>query len=98
MLLIALSLTIVIEFFGYVFLTKDKLLNLFFYSVLINSTTWPGALYFYNNGFNILLVEMIVFIIEIILILNLFKIKLQKAIMISFIANLTTTLTGIIFF
>ena len=61
-------LTILIEFVVYLFFIKNTNLKLFFYSLIINCFTWPLANYVYPIWINnLILVELIVFIIEIFL-------------------------------
>jgi len=89
--------TLITELIVYFMFIKGKKLNIFLYCLLINSFTWPLAnlIYAYINLF--LLIELGVFLIELILIKILFSVGWKKAILISLVANiLTTTLSFII--
>lgn len=94
----AFFLTVSLEFLVYVLMAKIKIINLIAYSILINITTWPTAMVFYNSGISFIVIEMIVFLIEIQLIYLLFRVKYLKSVGISFVANFITSLAGIIFF
>lgn len=97
----ALGITIAAEFIVYLFFIRKNPLNLLIYAVIINAITHPIAFYIYNNlwyqteinnSFNIyfLIIEIIVFLAEILPVKLLFKIDLKKAVLISFSANLLT--------
>jgi hypothetical protein len=95
-LLLALLITIIVEFLILWFIFKDSPLKLFIYSVIINSFTLPIATYIYLNVLNnILIVELSVILIESVLIMFLFEIKYKKAIFVSLIANLVTAAIGL---
>lgn len=105
--LTALLITIAVEFAVYfVFIRKDAL-NLLFYSVLINCLTHPPAFYFYSklyyssgitDAFNIyfIIIEIIVFLAEILLIKYLLNVKTFRAVLIAFSANFVTASIGFI--
>jgi len=104
-LIIALALTITLEFLIAWALLRRTPLKLFIYSVLINCFTLPIAIYIYTHyqpqdsyhSQHLLLyfsLEFIVFAVEIPLWWLLTKIKLPKAIILSFLANLVTSLIG----
>lgn len=94
-LILALVLTILIEFFIYCLILRREFLMLFVYSALINSVTNPllnlGAMF----GFSLILLEILVFVSEIFLIKPLMKISFKKAAAISLIANLASLLIGL---
>lgn len=105
--LTALVITIAVEFAVYVVFIRKDALHLFLYSVLINCLTHPPAFYFYSklyyfsgvtDSFNIyfIIVELIVFLAEIILIKYLLNVKTFKAVIISFSANFITAAIGFI--
>lgn len=88
---LALAITIIIEFTIYWIIIRKKLLNLFFYSVLINSLTLPIANYGYSHIFNnFYLIEVLVIFAESVLIFLLVKQTYVRSLLISFIANFIT--------
>ena len=103
----ALFVTIAVEFvICFIYIRKNPLQALL-YVIIINCLTHPVAYYSYleltkNSGvtglFNIyfIIVEIIVFLAEILLIKILFQLKLTKAILISFSANLVTAILSFI--
>jgi hypothetical protein len=104
----ALFLTIAVEFIVYIFYIRSKPLVIFFYAVIINCLTHPAAFYFYsifseksnlNNNFNVyfLIIEIVVFLAEILPIKFLFNIDLKKAVLISFSANIATAALSFVF-
>ena len=97
----ALFLTIAVEFIVYMLYIRSKPLLIFFYAVIINCLTHPAAFYIYsifseksdlNNNFNIyfLIIEIVVFLAEILPIKYLFNISLKEAVLISLSANIVT--------
>lgn len=90
--------TIIIEFFVYLIFIREKVWKIFLYSLLINSVTNPIMNFLYGINFNLYILEIGVFIIEIFLIKFLFKINYKKAILISLIANLLSFILGLIIF
>ena len=92
--LLALILTIVIEFIVYSIAIRKNYGKLFLYSILINAFTNPLANLAYSLKSNFLFIEFLVILIEIPLIKYLFKIKLWKAILISVIANIVSAILG----
>lgn len=104
--LTVLFITIAVEYVVYVLFFRKDFLKLLFYAVLINLFTHPLAYYFYNyltspessSAFNIyfLIVELVVFLAETVLIMILFKIDLKKAVLLSFLSNLTTALLSFV--
>lgn len=99
----ALFITIAVEFVVYLLFIRKDPLRILLYAVLINCVTHPAAFYFYsqiadlkgiNSLFNIyfLIIELIVFLTEIILIQILFKAGWKRSAFISFTANLVTAL------
>lgn len=93
MLIQLLIFTIIVEFIVYVIAIRKNIKNLLLYAILINAFTLPLASLFYGI-LGLLLIEFFVFLIEFILIMLLFRIKWWKALIISFIANLITTIIG----
>ena len=103
----ALVITIAVEFLVYLLFIRSKILKVFIFSVVINCFTHPAAFYIYSiisekyslyDNFNIyfIIIELIVFLAEIIFIQLLFQLNLKKAILISFTANLVTALLSFI--
>lgn len=97
----ALGITIAAEFLVYLLFIRRTPLKLLLYAVIINSITHPIAFYFYNkiwynieiyNSFNIyfLIIEIIVFLAEILPVKILLKTNFKTAVLISFSANLIT--------
>ena len=97
-IIIALIVTILIEFFIYSLFLRKNYLKLLGYSILINGLTNPLANLIFNMAGLVLLIEILVFVVEIFLIKYLFRIKYLKAILISFIANLISFLIGFFIF
>jgi len=94
-LMLAWLITIVVEFFIYLFFIKKNPLKLFLYSALINSITVPLATYGYLNVLNnIFFMELIITLVESVLIMSLLKLNYKKALFISITANLVTTIIG----
>ncbi len=104
--LTVLFITIAVEYVVYVLFFRKDFFILFMYAILINLFTHPLAYYFYNyltspessSAFNIyfLIVELVVFLSETVLIMILFKIELKKAVLLSFLSNLTTALLSFV--
>lgn len=103
--LVALYLTVIMEFFIYFLLSHfriidQKIAKLFFICVVINTITNPAVNFIYRNIYgNVVVLEILVFIVESFMILLLFniltiKIKYPKAALISVIANLFSWLVG----
>lgn len=91
--LLALILTILIEFVIYSLFMRKNYAKLFLYSVLINAFTNPLAnLASIYSG--IYLIEFFVIVMEIFLIKYLLEIKYWKAILISIIANVVSAILG----
>jgi hypothetical protein len=104
----ALGLTIAVEFFVYLAFIRQKALQLFLYSVLINGLTQPAVYYLYNHftaetgvisplNIYFIIIEIVVFLTESLFIMVLFKEKYPKALLISFSANLVTALLSFLF-
>lgn len=101
MLIQLLIFTIIIEFIVYVIAIRKNIKNLLLYAVLINAFTLPIAYVISGilGSLFLFLIEFFVFLIEFVLIMLLFRIKWWKALVISFIANLITTIiSGILGF
>lgn len=95
-IILALLITITVEFLILYLIFKDSPLKLFSYSVLINSFTLPIATYIYLNVLNnLFMVEISVILVESVLIMLLLEIKYKKAIFISIIANSVTAIIGL---
>lgn len=96
-IILALLITIIVEFLILYLIFKDSPLMLFGYSVLINSFTLPIATYIYLNVLNnLFMVEISVILVESVLIMLLLEIKYKKAIFISIIVNSVTAVIGLI--
>lgn len=102
--LFSFILTILFEFIiVWLFLRKNyNEKQLFFYVFLINLFTWPIAnllnVYdFYTNFYPVLFIEIGVVLVESILLKILLKIKYGKSLLISFLANLTSFIIGLMF-
>ncbi len=96
--LLALVLTIVVEFIIISFFIRKKYISIFLYSALINCFTWPIANYFYGGNFsNFIIIEMAVFLVEGVLIKLLFEINYKKAFLIAFVANIVTAFMTFLF-
>ncbi len=103
----ALIITIAVEYIVYLLFIRGKPFQTLFYTVIINCLTHPVAYFCYSQLiekyditelFNIyfLIVEIIVFLAEIALVKILFNIKLSKAVLISFTANLVTAILSFV--
>ncbi len=98
-LLYTLLLTILLEFLVIWIFFRKKPLKVLFYTILINCLTLPLATYGYNYIIsNLVLVEIMVILAESLLIMLLFKIKYGKALLISAVANVVSTLVGLLIF
>jgi len=65
----------------------------------MNLATHPPALYLYQNLWpNFIAIELVVFLVESILLMLLLGVKYKKALLLSFIANLITATTSLLFF
>jgi predicted neutral ceramidase superfamily lipid hydrolase len=96
-LVIAWILTISIEFIIIWVFEKKEPLKLLFYSFLVNSITLPLASYTYFHIYpNLIMVEGLVVIIEGVFLKYLLNIDYKRAILLSFTANLSTFLVGVI--
>lgn len=96
--ILALFLTISIEFVVYWLFIKKDMQRLLLYSVLINCFTHPVASFFFQGTItSFLLIEIVVFIVESFLLMWLLEIKIQKSLVISLVANLITAMLSIIF-
>ena len=94
----AFVLTILIEFLVVFILFRKDPKKLFFYSVLINAFTHPLATtMFFSFPNEFLLIEIGVFLVEIVLWMKLLEIKVEKAVLLSFVANFVTAGIGLLF-
>jgi len=89
-------LTFLIELIVYFIFIRERKLKIVYYCFLINLFTWPLANIFYVIFQQFYLIEFFVILIEGFLILLLFKLKWEKAIIISLISNMITA--GLSFF
>ncbi len=87
-----LILTIIIEYLVFLWFIKKDYLNLFLYSLIINSITLPAGTYLIWHGWSFFVVEMGIFIAETILIKFLLKQRWREALKISLAANGITSL------
>lgn len=94
--LLALILTIIIEFVVYSISIRKNYWKLFLYSILINAFTNPLANLAYSIKSSFLFIEFLVVLIEIPLIKYLLEIKYWKAILISIIANVISVFLGLL--
>jgi hypothetical protein len=98
-LVVALILTILIEYIVYLIFISKEPMKLFLYSVLINSFTNPLFNYLLDFRFHELYyLEILVAIVESILIMLLMEISYPKALFVSITANLASLLIGLAIF
>jgi len=96
--LLALLITIGVEFLVYWVFIRKTPLKLFFFSVIINTLTQPLANFSYQYVLhNFILIEILVIIAESVLILLLLKQSVQKSIAISIVANTLTAILSFLF-
>jgi hypothetical protein len=89
-------ITVIIEFVIIWSFIREKPLKLFFYSILINSITLPLATGIYTYFFhNLLLMETLVFLVEIVLLKAVLEINYSRAIIISFMTNIISFVVGL---
>lgn len=98
--ILGLCLTILVEFaIIYLFIRKNPL-QLLLYSFLINLLTLPSATYIFNKFssslLSLIVLEIAVFLVESLLLTRFLKIKYKKALLISFITNLLTSIMGVL--
>ena len=90
-LILTFLFTLFIELGIYVVFIKKDIKQIFLYAVLINAFTQPFLNFIYHYAYhNLYVLEAAVFVIEAVLISLLFKIKFQRAALISFTANFIT--------
>jgi hypothetical protein len=95
-LILALLITIIVEFLIFYLFFRKSPLKLFIYSVLINSFTLPLATYIYIYILNnFLIAEIMVVLVESVLIMLLMEIKYKKSVLISIVANLVSAIIGL---
>jgi len=95
--LLALILTIIIEFIVYSIFIKKNYGKLFLYSVLINGFTNPLAnlISTYTKiPTALLILEFFVIVVEVFFIKSLLEVKYWKAILISIVANIISWILG----
>jgi hypothetical protein len=89
-------ITVIIEFVIIWSFIREKPVKLFFYSILINSITLPLAtgmyIYFFHN---LLLIECLVFLVEVVLLKAVLEITYSRAIIISLLANIISLIVGL---
>lgn len=96
--ILALIITIVIEFIIIWVLLRIKPGQALAYSVLINSLTLPLATYIYQSIVsNFVLVEVGIFLVESFSLAQLLARRYWKVIWVTFIANLTTSILSLLF-
>lgn len=101
-IILALVLTIILEFIVYAIWFRKDFLKVASYCILINLLTVPlanlfyGILFLSQNPWVILIIEIMVILVEILLIALLFNMKYWKALILSFIANLISTILGLV--
>lgn len=96
---IALLLTIGLEWLVYVLVFRKEPGKLLFYSILINASTEPLALFSYQNLLpNFWLVETAVVGVESVLIALVFRLPYRRALILSFLANAFSALAGVVIF
>lgn len=90
-------ITVIIEFVIIWSFMREKPLKLFFYSILINSITLPLATGIYTYFFhNLLLMEALVFLVEVVLLKAVLDIEYSRAVIISFLANIISFIFGLL--
>ncbi len=97
-LILLFGLTIIIEYIVYIIAIRKNYWKLLGFAALINLITFPFANWFYSWINMFWLIEFFVFLLEFGLIILLMKVKWQKALIISLIANLITTLLSFVSF
>ena len=95
---LSLLVTIAVEFSIWWLFLRRGVLKLLFYALLVNVVTQPLAAYLSATVVHsILLIELMVFLVESTLIWVLLRVKMTRALLISFSANLATTLIGVVY-
>ena len=100
-ILVAILLTIILEIIVYFIWFRKEYSKTLGYCVLINLLTVPLANFFYGffsaskNIVGLLGIEIVVFLIEFVLIMFLFKMKWWKALILSFVANVFSFILGL---
>ncbi|VVB72598.1 Uncharacterised protein [uncultured archaeon] len=103
-LAIALLITILVEYAVYLIVIRKDLQKLLLYAILINTFTNPLFNYLYNYEFHewgflaLAFLEVAVAIIESVLIFFLMEVSGQKALLLSFAANLASLQVGMLVF
>ncbi len=87
-------LTFFVELFIVHLFVKKKFKRTFLYVLLINLFTWPLASLFVGLGVNFFLVEVCVVFVESILVMLLFRLGFEKSLLVSFLANGLSALSG----
>lgn len=98
-LILALLMTILIEFLVYLILTNKRVPELLLYSTLINAFTNPLLNYAYSYlNYDLILLEGLVVAVEALLIAGLMSLQPKDCLMVSFFANLASAVAGVLFF
>lgn len=96
---IALLLTIGLEWLVYLLVIRQQPGKLLFYSVLVNAATEPLALFVFQNLVpNFWLVEAAVAVTESVLLALVFRLSYRRALLLSFVANAFSASVGVIIF
>ena len=95
---VSLLVTVAVEFFiWWLFLRRDAL-RLLLYALLVNAFTQPLAVYLSATVVHsILLIEVTVFLAESALIWALLHVRIARALLVSFVANLATAMIGVVY-
>jgi hypothetical protein len=98
-LALTLGLTIALEYLVYLAWFRKQPVQLFLYAVLVNAATQPPANFAFRYlNLNLWLVELAVWLAEMLLLKFLLRISYREAAVLSLLANAVTTLTGIVLF
>ncbi len=93
--IMAIGMTLILEYFVYVIFFRKNYLKLLFYVLLINAISWPIANLLLELPMLFLIVEILVVLIEFPLIKGLTESIWKKALVISIIANILTSIAGV---
>jgi hypothetical protein len=96
---VALLLTIGLEWLVYLLAFRKEPGKLLLYSVLINASTEPLALFTYQNLLpNFWLVEAAVVMVESVIIALLFRLPYRRAFLLALLANAFSAFAGVLLF
>jgi hypothetical protein len=94
-LLIAWSITFVLESFVLWIFVRRQPFKILLYSFLVNAFTVPLANYIYQNVLqSFLTIEILVWVVESVFWVALLEIKIKQALFLSFAANAVTAVVG----